>query len=118
MRDELSDELRDDRKRQLPLCVIRLHAGDHRSFHLTTRGERVAQRRLANPGITQHHHDPRLAAPHVEPRIVQRAEFALATDEHLRLEAAVPRDRPPPLLPRVRDPPPALPPPRLPPPPA
>ncbi len=93
LHDELPDELRDDRKRQLPLRVICLHAGDHRSFHLTTRGERVAQRRLANPRITQHHNDPRIAAPHVEPRIVQRAEFALATDEHLRLEAAVRRDR-------------------------
>src|SRR5216117_1087789 len=74
-----------------PARLVRLRASHDRPFHLTGREKRIRKGRLADPRIACEHDDPRRAAPRLEPGVVERAEFALAADQGLGLEAPFPR---------------------------
>ena len=80
---ELLDQLGEDRERQLALSVVRLGTSHHGTFHLARRHEGVGERGLADSGIARHDHDPRRAAPDLEPRVVQPREVPLAPDQRL-----------------------------------
>src|SRR2546426_1045911 len=91
-RNPVRGSLRATLARVAALAVSRARrAGDDRPFHLTGREKRIRKGRLAAPRIACEHDDPRRAAPRLEPGVVQRAEFALAADQGLGLEAPFPR---------------------------
>src|SRR6266550_6182620 len=89
LRRQLLHELPEDRKRQLPFRIIRLRARNDGAFHLTSRRERIDQRRLADAGVTGHDDDAWALPPGLEPGVVQHAELALASDEGLGLKPTV-----------------------------
>ena len=69
--------------------MVRLSARNGRALHLAGRHERVGEGGLSHAGVAEHCDDARLASSHLEPRVVQESELALATDQRFRLEAAL-----------------------------
>src|SRR5439155_4117007 len=62
---------------------------DDGAVHLTAGRERVDQRRLSDAGIAGHDNDARALAPGLEPRVVEHAKLALASNQRLRLEPSI-----------------------------